>query len=97
MVKTVIRRLVRADNTLREFDTPLTLDYIRTLIGCDLVDTVKLADGVHVMIVDDIGHEKELPLNRAATLVYWERCGGPNGHYIVGDVVIVPDSDFARE
>ncbi|MGF6660067.1 hypothetical protein QF000_001711 [Paraburkholderia atlantica] len=83
------------DGEVCDFNTPLTLAYIETLIGAEVVDSVMLADRVHVMIVDDLGHEKGLPLNRAVTALYWERCGDPNDHCIVGDVVIVPNRDFA--
>lgn len=93
---TTIRCLLRTNGDRIDFDSPLTLADIERLIGADALDTVTLRDRVHVMVVDDIGHQKELPLNKAATLLYWERCGGPNDWAIVGDVVIVPDSDFAR-
>jgi hypothetical protein len=55
---------------------------------------VSLKDGVHVMIVDDVGHRKDLPINNKATYLYWEKCVRPVFHVIRGDVLIVPDEDY---
>ena len=37
-----------------------------------------------------------LPINEAATALYLRNCVPGTTHQIVGDVVIAPDSDFAR-
>ena len=74
-----------------------SFEEIYKLIGCDCVDLVHLADRVHVMVVDDNGLLFHKPVNREATLLYWEKCGGPTPTPIVGDVVIVPESDYADE
>jgi len=92
---TILRRLIRANGETADFVAPLSIADIEAIIGADVVDSVLLADRVHVMVVDDQGHPKGLPLNETATHLYWDRCGGITDHYIVGDVVIVPDSDFA--
>ncbi|WP_322092842.1 hypothetical protein [Paraburkholderia bannensis] len=70
---------------------------IRTLIGidCDFTDSVMLADRVHVMIIDDHGQQKELPVNVAATNLYLSRCAPGTRWVIRGNAVIVPDADFA--
>lgn len=49
-----------------------------------------------VMLVDDQSHSKPLPVNPIATAAYRAKCY-PNQptHMIRGDVVIVPDEDFA--
>lgn len=49
-----------------------------------------------VMLVDDQSHSKPLPVNQIATAAYRAKCY-PNQptHMIRGDVVIVPDEDFA--
>ncbi|MNW08180.1 hypothetical protein D3C71_2049180 [compost metagenome] len=65
------------------------------MIGAEALDTVSLADRVHVMLVDDEGILKGLPVNPVATRLYQDARGIP--HQIRGDVVIVPDSDYARE
>jgi Domain of unknown function (DUF3846) len=90
-----MRCLIFTEREPVHFDERVTLNAIKNMIRAEIVDSVLLADGVHVMIVDDNGHEKGLPLNPQATALYWERCGGRNDHFIVGDVVVVPDSDFA--
>lgn len=90
-----MRKLIKADGTEVKFLLKKSNAQIRALIGADTLDTVTLRDRVHVMLVDDLGHEKRLPVNGTATQHYWERCGGPVDHVIRGDVVIVPDEDFA--
>jgi hypothetical protein len=90
-----MRKIIRTDGTETDLETRQSIDQIEKLISADTLDTVTLRDRVHVMLVDDQGHQKQLPPNQKATDHYWERCGGPNDHYIVGDVVIVPDEDFA--
>lgn len=53
----------------------------------------KLADG-RVMLVDDLGHSKGLPVNDAATELYHSVCRPGATWEIRGDVVIANDSDF---
>jgi len=89
-----IRKLIRADGVEQYLARPHSVREISNLIRADALDTVLLADRAHVMLVDDAGHHKGLPVNDTATRLYWERCGKPNPHVIRGDVVIVPDSDF---
>ena len=66
---------------------------------------------MHVMLVDDNGYETETkatargielvpvralrPVNVEATRLYHLNCLPGTTHQIVGDVVIVPDEDFA--
>lgn len=89
------RKLIRANGAETELHGPHALQDIRQMIGADALDTVSLADRVHVMLVDDDGISKGLPVNPAATRLYQDARGIP--HQIRGDVVIVPDSDYARE
>jgi hypothetical protein len=90
-----MRKLLRADGQERELHGPLSMRQIRELMGAVGLDTVMLADRVHVMLVDDLGHMKNLPINEEATKLYWEKCGRPVDHVIRGDAVVVPDEDFA--
>jgi hypothetical protein len=89
------RKLIRHDGT--EIETGrLSLDDVHALIGADYLDTVNLRDQHgHVMLVDDLGHRKELPVNMKATALYLTVCVPETRHQIRGDVVIVPDGDFA--
>lgn len=89
-----IRKLIRADGAETELHGPHALQDVRQMIGADTLDTVSLADRVHVMLVDDDGISKGLPVNPEATRLYQDARGIP--HQIRGDVVIVPDSDYAR-
>lgn len=74
-----------------------TLAEIKKLINAETLDQFMMADGVHVCILDDAGHKKGLPYNHEATRRYLARCLPGTTHTIVGDVVIVPDADFASD
>ncbi len=89
-----IRKLIRADGAETELHGPHAIQDVCLMIGADALDTVRLADRVHVMLVDDDGISKGLPVNPAATRLYQDARGVP--HQIRGDVVVVPDSDYAR-
>lgn len=67
---------------------------IETLIGADCLDTVNLRDG-RVMLVDDNGISKGLPVNPVATGLYHAVCRPGTTHQIRGDVAVVYDNDFA--
>lgn len=90
-----IRKLIRADGAETQLHGPHAIQDVCQMIGADALDTVSLADRVHVMLIDDDGIQKGLPVNPAATRLYQESRGIP--YQIRGDVVIVPDSDYARE
>lgn len=91
----LIRKLIRAEGAETELHGPHAIRDICQMIGADALVTVTLADRVHVMLVDDQGIVKSLPVNPAATRLYQDARGIP--HQIRGDAVIVPDSDYARE
>lgn len=67
---------------------------INKLIGCDVTDTINLRDG-RIMLVDDLGHQKNLSVNPIATDMYWAVCRPGTRHQIVGDVIVAVDADFA--
>ncbi len=90
-----IRKIIRVNGEEEPIDKILSLSEIYSLIGCDTVDVVSLRDRIHVMIVDDSGLIDGKPKNDKATALYHEKCGSPNTHFIAGDVIIVPDSDFS--
>lgn len=94
---TATRKLIRADGTQVDLHGPHAMDDIRQMIGADALDTVLLADRRHVMLVDDLGHTKNLPVNAEATRLYLQRCHAGTTHQIRGDVVVVPDDDFAGQ
>lgn len=91
-----MRMLIETDGTQTDLDGPLSFAEVYKLIGCDTLDTVLLADRIHVMLVDDIGLIKGLPINHKATELYKMKFS-PRAHascLIVGNVVIVPDADY---
>lgn len=93
---TMAIEVLRANGELekRRIGTRNPFKEINALIGCDVTDTVNLRDG-RIMLVDDLGHQKELPVNPKATAMYHAVCRPGTTHEIVGDVVIAVDEDFA--
>lgn len=56
----MMRRLIRTDGTVQDFDQPVSMQEIHRLIGAATADTVMLrhmGSPLHVMIVDDNGYE----------------------------------------
>lgn len=96
MIRKAIRKIIRVDGTEVELEEKQTIAKIEVLIGADTLDSVMLADRVHVMMVDDSGVRKNLPVNEKATALYLERCAPGTPWKIRGDVVIVPDQDFTH-
>jgi hypothetical protein len=98
MAMTITRKLIRADGTEAELIGPHALDDVRQMIGADTLDTVALrhlGQPLHVMLLDDLGYAKQLPVNDKATELYLENCHPHVTHQIRGDVVVVPDGDYA--
>jgi len=96
---TLTRKLIRVDGTETELVGPHAMDDIKQMIGATTLDTVwmrHMGVPLHVMIVDDQGHFKGLPVNEKATELYHANCRAGVTHPICGDVVIVPDGDFAE-
>lgn len=91
-----IRKLIRADGTETELHGPHAIQDVAQMIGATTVGAIRLRDRVHVMLVDDDGQAKELPVNAEATRLYHEVCVPGTTWQIVGDVVVVPDPDYAR-
>lgn len=89
-----VRKVIRATGLEEPISIKMSMASLRKLVAADLFDTVLLADRVHVMLVDDQGYSKELPVNEKATALYLERCYPGTTHQILGDVIVVPDDDF---
>lgn len=93
-----MRKLIRADGSTMALPTGSPMEWLRTLIKADTLDTVNLrhlGEPLHVMLVDDNGHSKGLPVNPEATKMYHANCRPGTTHSIRGDVIVVPDLDFA--
>lgn len=94
------RRLLRADGTRCELPVPLDVANIARLIDAECPTTVTLhhlGHPLHVLVIDDMGYDKNLPINREATLLYWANCRPGTTHCILGDAVVAPDFDFAQD
>lgn len=92
-----MRALIKADGIRQDLDTRQTMADIKRLIGAGTLDTVNLrhmGQPAHVMVVDDLGHDRGLPVNAEATRLYHANCKPGTTHTIRGDVVVVPDADF---
>lgn len=84
--------------TALPFSLPMSMDAIRTLMNADALDTVVIdrKDGraKTVMLVDDAGHDKGLPMNIEATRMY-HAVRQPGTTYVIrGPVFVCPDQDF---
>jgi hypothetical protein len=93
-----MRKLIRTDGTSEDLPEPVSIKQASALINADCLDTVALRHlgrPLQVMLVDDRGHEKGLPVNAEATALYLANCIVGTTHQIRGDVVVVPDEDFA--
>lgn len=91
------RQHVSADGVITRLNQPLSMSAIKQLIGADTLDTVQLrhlGEPPFVMVLDDAGHAKGLPVNAMATALYHANCVPGTTHQIRGDVVLAPDSDF---
>ncbi|WP_237173005.1 hypothetical protein [Paracandidimonas lactea] len=96
---TIIRKLIRTDGTEIHLEGPHALDDVKLMIGADTLEPVMLrhlGNPLHVMLIDDAGYLNDLPINQKATELYWENCRPGTTHAIRGDVVIVPDGDYAE-
>ncbi len=96
---TITRKLLRADGTEEMLTGPHSIQDVQAMIGADTIDTVLLrswGDPLHVMLVDDTGMIAGRPVNARATALYHAQCRPGVTHQIHGDVVIVPDGDYAE-
>ncbi len=96
---TVTRKLIRVDGTETELQGPHAIQDVQAMIGADALDMTTLrhmGEPLHVMLVDDEGALKDLPVNTKATALYHANCVPGTTWKIHGDAVIVPDSDYAE-
>jgi hypothetical protein len=72
------------------------LEHIYPLIGetCNCVDLVNLRHMKKVMLVDDNGLWKDLPVNHKATALYHSVCRPGTTSPIVGNAVLLREEDF---
>lgn len=92
-----MRKIIRTEGPHLRLDRIFSMRELRALIGAETVDVVRLpilGEPLQVMLVDDAGHEKGLPVNAYATSLYLMHCHAGATHQIRGDVAIVPDRDF---
>jgi hypothetical protein len=87
-------KVIRVSGVEEPITGRATIAGIERAIGADTLDTVNLRDG-RVMLVDDLGISKKLPVNEAATKLYHGVCRQGTTAQIHGDVAVVYDEDFA--
>lgn len=98
--KTLIRQVLRTDGSSQELPAGKSMEELAALIGAEVLDVVQLrslGEPLHVMLLDDLGYSKHLPVNVEATKLYLAQCIPGTTHKIRGDVVIVPDDDCVEE
>ena len=90
--------VIRTDGTKRVHETTARgqslMTFVQALIGANISDKVNLRDG-RIMIVDDLGHQKGLPVNEEGTRLYHGVYKPGFKHKIVGFVAICQDDDFS--
>ena len=92
-----VRKLIRTDGSTMALPSGRSMEWLRTLIKADTLDTVNLrhlGEPAQVMLLDDEGYAKGLPVNAEATQLYLANCRPGTTHQIRGDVVVVFDHDF---
>ena len=87
---------LRASGAQETLAPGLSMSKARKLMGADFFDVVNLHDG-RIMLVDDLGLEKDLPINAAATSLYHSVCVPGTTWPIRGDVIIVLDANYEDE
>lgn len=66
--------------------TDFTLDELRNLIGCNLIEIIHIGEGTNtIMVVDEEGAINGSVLNKLVSSVY--------GHPIFGNVVVCKESE----
>jgi len=86
------RRVIYPDGTVAELNATPSIEAIRVTVGCRVLSSVKLADGVHAMFMDDLFTDTRP--NPKATALYLARCKPGTETVIRGVVVVVPEEDF---
>jgi hypothetical protein len=92
-------KIIRTDGTETIVDERPTIQAIRKALGADVLDFVSIHKNPNgkgtVMLIDDLGHEKGLPVNDKGTQVYLAICKPGTDYQIRGDVAIVNDEDLS--
>lgn len=92
------RCLLRTNGTREDLPEGMSITDLADAIGAECLTTVNLrhmGQPLHVLLVDDIGYRKHLPVNVQATALYLANCVPGATWKILGDAVVYPDDDFA--
>jgi len=96
---TIKRAILKVDGSVIPFEKSMSIFAVYRTLGAKSVDSISLHHmgyPLHVMMIDDQGHLKGLPVNAQATALYHLNCKPDTTHEIRGDAIIVPDSDFSE-
>lgn len=100
-IKPHSRYLIAVNGTVSHYPTPVSMEIIHDLLQAQAFDAVVLTRvggrPDQVMIVDDLGCSKNLPVNPEATKLYHDVCVPGTTHEIRGPVFVCPDSDFGGQ
>lgn len=92
------RKIIRANGTEELLPEALPAQVIADRLGAQVTSGVTLHHlgfTRWVMVCDDLGQQKALPPNSKATQLYLANCRPGTCVEIVGDVAILPESDYA--
>lgn len=93
---TLQRMILRADGTTEPLAAPAGLDAFNRATDEAIPFTVHLLDG-WVMLGDDNGIAKGLPVNEAATAIYHSICKPGTTRKVHGDVLVTVEADFGGD
>ena len=93
---TLQRMILRANGATEPLEEPAGLDAFNRATDEALPFTVRLPDG-WVMMGDDNGIAKGLPVNEAATALYHSVCRPGTTHKVHGDVLVTVEADFGGD
>lgn len=87
------RFILHCDGRKTPIPEPVDYEDAADLIGATLLNVVDLRDG-RMLMVDESGHPKGLPLNPFGTNLYRSVCRPGTTSTVVGDVLVVPAVEF---
>lgn len=98
MIKRGQYTIIRANGTEQVVEEAPTLSSVHEALKCDCIDALRLSTysiNQAVMLVDDSGMLKRLPVNVKATALYRAVVDTP--YSIHGDVIVCSDMDFGDD
>jgi len=90
-MKALLLKADRSERMVEPINGRFDLNQIYSLIGCEVFQPIQLNDNRKVLLVDEDGKLKKLPINQRATKLF-HQAGGAEFDFVVGDVLVVVNS-----